>query len=228
LHARDVMTSPAITAPPRTTLVEIVKLMLEHRISAVPIVDSTQKLVGLVSEGDLVRRQEIGIEQKHSWWLSMFGNAAVLADEFVKSHGVTAEEVMTKNVVTATEDTPLWKIAETLEKEKIKRVPIMRDGHVVGIVSRANLLQALTLQQNKMLDQPSREDSVIREELLQILKDESWADLSHVNVMVSDGTVHLWGSVRSDAQRHALSVAAKGVSGVRDVVNHAHLSLTLL
>jgi CBS domain-containing protein len=222
------MTSPAITAAPQTTLLEIVQLMLEHRISGVPIVNKAKALVGLVSEGDLVRRKELGIQQRRSWWLSMFGNAAVLADEFVKSHGVTAEEVMTKKVITADQDTPLWKIAETLEKEKIKRVPILHHGRVVGIVSRANLLQALTLQQQKMLDQPSRDDSVIREELLQLLKDESWADLSHVNVMVSQGVVHLWGSVRSDAQREALSVAAKGVSGVRDVVNHAHLSLTLL
>jgi osmotically-inducible protein OsmY len=135
---------------------------------------------------------------------------------------------MTTNVITADEDTPLWKIAETLEKEKIKRVPVMRDGSVVGVVSRANLLQALTLQQSKMLEQPSREDSEIREELLEQLRNESWAELSHVNVMVSEGTVHVWGSVRSDAQRQALSVAAKGVAGVRDVVNHTHLSLTLL
>lgn len=228
MHACDVMTSPAITATPQATLLEVVQLMLEHRISGVPIVNEAKALVGLVSEGDLVRRKEIGIEHRRSWWLSMFGNAAVLADEFVKSHGVTAEEVMTKKVITADEDTPLWKIAEILEKEKIKRVPIVHHGHVVGIVSRANLLQALTLHQKTMLDQPSREDSAIRDELLQLLKDESWANLSHVNVMVTQGAVHLWGSVRSQAQREALSVAAKGISGVRDVVNHAHLSLTLL
>lgn len=228
MHARDVMTSPAITATPQTTLLDIVQLMLEHHISGVPIVDKTQALIGLVSEGDLVRRKEIGIEQRRSWWLSMFGNATVLADEFVKSHGVTAEEVMTKNVFTAAEDTPLWEIAETLEKEKIKRVPIVHDGRVVGIVSRANLLQALSFHQKNLLDHPTREDSAIREELLQLLRGESWAELSHVNVMVTEGAVHLWGSVRSDSQRDALSVAAKGISGVRDVVNHTHRSLTLL
>ena len=228
MHARDIMTSPAITASPKTTLLEIVHLMLEHRISGIPVVDETGILVGLVSEGDLVRRKEIGTEQKHSWWLSVFGNATVLADEFVKSHGITAQEVMTKNVFTASEDTPLWKIAETLEKEKIKRMPVVRDGHVVGIVSRANLLQALTLQQNRIHNPPSREDSAIRDELLRLLEDEPWANLSHVSVMVSDGVVHLWGSIRSESQRDALSLAAKGVPGVRNVVNHAHLSLTLL
>lgn len=228
MHARDIMTSPAITASPNTTLLEIVNLMLEHRISGVPIVDKTGSLAGLVSEGDLVRRKEIGTEQKHSWWLSIFGNATVLADEFVKSHGITAADVMTKNVITANDDTPLWQIAETLEKEKIKRVPILRERRVVGIVSRANLLQALTLQQTNTPDTPSRKDSGIREELLLLLKDEPWANVSHLNVMVTDGVVHLWGSIRSEAQRDALSVAAKEVAGVKDVINHAHLSLTLL
>jgi len=228
VHARDIMTSPAITATTDTTLLEIVQLMLAHRISAVPIVNENQIVVGLVSEGDLVRRAEIGTEQKHSWWLSMFGNATVLAEDFVKSHGVTAKQVMTKEVVSAGEDTPLHQIAEVLEKKKIKRVPILREGAVVGIVSRANLLQALTLQRDSAAVAPSREDSTIREELIQLLHDEPWANALHVNVMVSDGTVHLWGSVRSDAQRDALSVAAKGVAGVRDVINHAHVSLTLL
>lgn len=228
MHARDIMTSPAITASTETTLLEIARLMLDYQISAVPIVDENQTVVGLVSEGDLVRRSEIGTEQKHSWWLSMFGNATVLAEEFVKSHGVTANQVMTKDVITASEDTPLYQIAETLEKKKIKRVPILRDGAVVGIVSRANLLQALTLQQGNSAAAPSREDSVIREELIDLLHGEPWAKATHVNVLVSDGTVHLWGSVRSDAQRDALSVAAKGIAGVKDVTNHAHVSLTLL
>ena len=228
MHARDVMTSPVITATPQTTLPEIVTLMLEHHISALPVIDGALGLVGIVSEGDLIRRKEIGFEKTHSWWLSMFGNAAILADEFVKSHGVTAAEVMTKKVFSANADTPLWKIAETLEKEKIKRVPILHHGRVVGIVSRANLLQALSLHQQDALARPTREDEAIREELLQVLKGESWSELSHVNIMVSDGVVHLWGSVRSDAQRKALTVAAKGIGGVKDVVNHAHRSLTLL
>lgn len=228
MHARDIMTSPAITAVPETTLLEIAQLMLNHRISAVPIVDKSQTLVGLVSEGDLVRRTETGLPQKHSWWLSMFGNATVLADEFVKSHGMTAKEVMTKVVITAEKDTPLWEIAETLESKKIKRVPIVSDGQIVGIVSRANLLQALTLQQDKISTPPSRADSTIRDELIQLLQDEPWADASHVNVMVTNGKVHIWGSVRSDSQRNALSVAARNVAGVIDVDNHAHVSLTLL
>ncbi len=228
MHARDVMTSPVITALPTTKLLDIVQLLLENRISAVPIVDSKARLVGLVSEGDLVRRTEIGTEHRKSWFLSAFGSASVLAEEFIRSHGVTAEEIMTRKVITAKEDTPLREIAELLGGRKIKRVPVVRDRKVVGMVSRANLLQALLVQRRQRMEPPSREDSVIRDELMGVLKGEPWADLSHVNVMVKDSIVHVWGSVRTESQRDALTVAAENISGVREVVNHAHVSITLI
>lgn len=220
MHARDIMTSPVVTVGPETTVLEIVKLMLENRISAVPIVDKKDKLIGLVSEGDLMRRTEIGTERHHSWWLSAFTGAVSLAEDFVKSHGVKASEIMTKEVLTANEDTPLWEIAETLEKRKIKRMPVLRKGRIVGIVSRANLLQALTVQREKLTEPASKDDRAIREELMTVLKSESWPDMSHLNVVVLKGTVHFWGLVNSDAQRDALQVAAEGISGVRQVVDH--------
>ena len=228
MHARDVMTTGVVTANPKTTLMDIVQLLLLNHISAVPIVDRDGMLVGLVSEGDLVRRTEIGTDHPRSWWLSAFGSASVLAEEFIRSHGVTAEEVMTRKVIVGHEDTPLSEIAETLAERKFKSVPILRDGRVVGMVSRANLLQALTMQRRQMMEAPSREDGAIRKELMKLLRGERWADLSHVNVMVKDSIVHLWGSVRSESQRDALSTAARGVAGVRDVVNHAHVSIALL
>jgi CBS domain-containing protein len=222
------MTSPVITAPPTARLLDIVQILLENRISAVPIVDRRDRLVGLVSEGDLVRRTEIGTENRRSWFLSAFGSASVLAEEFVRSHGVTAEEIMTRKVITAKEDTPLREIAELLGGRKLKRVPVVRDRQVVGMVSRANLLQALLVQRQRRMEPPSREDSVIRDELMGYLRQEPWADISHVNVMVKDSIVHLWGSVRSESQRDALTVAAENIAGVREVVNHAHVSVALL
>lgn len=228
MHARDVMTTAVVTARPATTLMEIIQLMLVNHVSAVPIVDAERRLVGLVSEGDLVRRTEIGTEHPRSWWLSAFGSAAVLAEDFIRSHGVTAEEVMTRKVIVGHEDTPLSEIAETLAERKFKSVPILRDGRVAGMVSRANLLQALAMQRHRMAEAPSREDGTIRTELMKLLKGESWADLSHVNVMVKDSIVHLWGSVRTEKQRDALSLAARSVPGVREVVNHAHVSISLL
>ena len=228
MHARDIMTSPVVSVGPETTVLEIVKLMLENRVSAVPIVDDQDRLMGLVSEGDLMRRTEIGTERHRSWWLSAFTGAVSLAEDFVKSHGLKASEIMTKNVFTAHEDTPLWEIAETLEKKKIKRMPILRDGRIIGIVSRANLLQALTAQREKLIEPLSKDDRAIREELVKVLKSESWPDMSHLNVVVLRGTVHFWGLVNSDAQRSALRVAAEGIPGVRQVMDHTLDAGTLL
>jgi CBS-domain-containing membrane protein len=228
VHARDVMTSSVVTARPETTLMDIVQIMLVNHVSAVPIIDAEDRLVGIVSEGDLVRRTEIGTDHPRSWWLSAFGSVSVLAEDFIKSHGVTAAEIMTPKVIVGHEDTPLSEIAETLAERKFKGVPILRDQRVVGMVSRSSLLQALALQRLRMMEAPSREDGTIRAELMKLLKGERWADLSHVNVLVKDSIVHLWGSVRTEKQRDALSVVARSVPGVRDVVNHAHISIALV
>ena len=135
---------------------------------------------------------------------------------------------MTEDVVTASEDSPLWEIAETLERNKVKRLPVLRDGRVVGIVSRANLLQAITAQRDKQIDVPSRDDRTIREALMAQLEKAPWSDMSHLNIVVLDGTVHFWGVVRSDAQREALKVAAENVPGVTEVVDHTHRSMVLV
>lgn len=228
MHASDIMTAPVITAAPGDTVLDIVKLMLEHRISALPIVTAGGTLVGLVSEGDLMRRSEIGAHDYTSWWLSAIGGQMRLAEEFVKTHGMTADEIMTTNVVTVTPDTPAWKIAEILEKHKIKRVPVIDDGAVVGIVSRANLLQALAAQQEKMLQAPSSDDRALREKVLKALAGQPWSDLPHLNVVVVDGVVHYWGVAQSAAVRQAMKVAAEGVPGVQDVVDHTHTSLAMI
>ena len=145
----------------------------------------------------------------------------------MKSHSMKATEVMTKDVITAREDTPLWEIAEILEKKKFKRVPVVRDGRVVGIVGRANLLHALTTQKEMTAKAPSTDDRGIREELLEVLRGEQWSNMSHLNVVVIGGVVHFWGLVGSDAQREALKVAAQGIVGVRDIVDRT-LDLTML
>jgi CBS domain-containing protein len=228
MHAFDIMTSPVITTTPDASVLNVVQLMLDNHISALPVTSGDGALLGLVSEGDLIRRSEIGARDYSSWWLAAIGGTVRLAEDFVKTHGMTAEEIMTRNVVTVTAETPVWKIAETLEKNKIKRVPVTQDSAVVGIVSRANLLQALATQQQKMLQTPSPEDHTLRNQVLETLSDQRWADLAHLNVVVLDGTVHYWGLVRSDAQRRALKTAATGVAGVREVVDHTHVQVTLI
>ncbi len=228
MHAHDIMTTPVITATPDAGVLDLVKLMIDNRISAVPIIGADGRLAGLVSEGDLIRRSEIGARDYSSWWLAAIGGSISLAEDFVKTQGAKAWEIMTEDVVTIAPDTPLGKIAETLERKKIKRVPVVRDGKVVGIVSRANLLQALAAQREKLMHAPSSDDRDIRTRLMETLDGEAWADLAHMNVVVIDGVVHYWGVVRSAAQREAMRVAAENVAGVKDIVDHTHLSVTLV
>ena len=193
MHAIDVMTAPVITAGPNANVLEIVKLMLDNKISAVPIEDVNGDLVGLVSEGDLIRRTELGARNYSSWWLSAIGGSISLAEDFVKSHGARACEIMSTNVITVPEHARLWEIAELLEKKKIKRVPVTRDGRLIGIVSRANLLHALAARREEHQAKPSGGDRSIRDELLKMLEQERWSDTAHLNVVVMDGTVHFLG-----------------------------------
>ena len=228
MHVFDIMTSPVITAGPNAGVLEVVQLMLDKRISAIPIVNREGGLIGLVSEGDLMRRSELGARDYKSWWLSAIGGSIALAEEFVKSHGVKASEIMTEDVITVPSTAPVWEVAALLEKKKIKRVPVVDDGKLVGIVSRANLLQALAAQREKIAETPSGNDRGIREALIKVLEKEPWSDASHVNVVVLDGVVHYWGLIPSKAQSKAIRVAAEDIPGVKGVVDHTHSGLTLI
>ena len=212
---RDVMVAPVITETPSTTVKEVAELFLEKRISAAPVVESQQRLVGIVSEGDLLHRVEAGTERHRSWWLKGFIGDDTLAAEYVKSHGLKVSDVMTRRVVTATPETPLHEVAALLEKNAIKRVPILENGKLVGIVSRANLIQAVATAR-KLLDIPLS-DTTIRERLLSHLKRQPWAHTALLNVTVNGGVVDLWGVAESAAQRKAIKVAAESTLGVNAV-----------
>ena len=226
MRARDIMTSPVFTVGPQTPLVEIVNLMLDRRISAVPVVDSGGILMGIVSEGDLVRRKEPGIAPEQSWWLKALGAKAALADEFVRAHSTRAEEVMTEEVHAIGRDTPLPDIAKLLERNRIKRVPVLSDGKVVGIVSRANLLQALSVNPANTAPHPTDTDRVIRARVLERFAQNNKLDTSHLNLVVQDGRVFLWGILASVSDRDALIDQARHVSGVTGVVNNTRVSET--
>ncbi len=218
MKARDVMVSPVITVKAHSSVKDVAKILVEHRISAVPVVDDDGKLVGIVSEGDLVHRVETGTERRRSWWLQALMEDSTLAAEFVKAHSRIVADVMTRDVVTATPDTPLHEIAALLERKKIKRVPIVASGDLVGIVSRANLIQALA-SGRKELDLPVS-DTVIRDKLVSTLKTQRWAHATMLNVTVADGVVDLWGIVNSGEERKAIRVAAESIPGVRTVNDH--------
>lgn len=221
MKARDIMTQPVITVDPDTEVPRIAELLLEHRISAVPVVTGGS-LVGIVSEGDLLRRHETGTERRHPWWLQMLGSVDEMARDYVQSHGLRARDVMQAPVVTVTEDTPTTEIAEILETRRIKRVPVVRDGEVVGIVSRANLLRAVAAQRRRPPTEDA-DDAAIAQAVRQRIREAPWAKPLVINVTVTDGHVELWGLVRSETQRHGLRLLAERTPDVRGVTDRLEL-----
>jgi CBS domain-containing protein len=212
---RDVMVAPVITVEPSATVQEVAKLLLEKRISAVPVLDDRGKLVGIVSEGDLLHRVEAATERRRSWWLRALIDSDTLAVDYVKSHGRKVSDLMTREVITASPETPLHEVASLMEKNAIKRMPILENGQLVGIVSRANLLQAVASARQLLDVTPS--DNAIRNRILASLKKEDWAHIGLLNVTVSNGIVDLWGLAESEAQRKAIRVAAESAPGVNAV-----------
>jgi CBS domain-containing protein len=169
----------------------------------------------------LIRRAELGTERHRSWWLQLFADEPreVLATEYVKSHACRVGDIMTREVIAVTPSTPLSDIATTLEKNRIRRVPIVERGKVVGVVSRANLVQALATLR-RAIEPATMTDSVVREKVMAQLRSEPWTTFSTLNATVQSGTVELWGVVGSEAEKEAARVAAEGVAGVGAVENN--------
>jgi CBS domain-containing protein len=217
MRADDVMTMEVVSVSPDTHIRDVAKKLLQYHVSALPVLDDQGKLLGIVSEGDLMRRRESGTERQSSWWLRLLENPDESASEYVKSHGTHAKDVMTKDVITVAEDTPVSKIAELLEKHRIKRVPVVHDGRVVGIVSRANLLHGLIAQKAPVAAPTGEKD--LRKAVLDEIREAGVRFL--IDVVVADGgVVHLWGAVETEAEKEALQVAAENTPGVSSVVNH--------
>ena len=191
MKARDIMVSPVITVKPSLSVRDVAKLFLERRISAAPVVDDSGALVGIISEGDLLRRVETKTERERSSWLRLFTADEVLATEYLKARARTAADVMTKRVVVATADMPLKDVATLLERNSIKRVPVLSAGRLVGIISRSNLVQALATAPKGL--EIALSDGTIRDKLLTHLYHQPWSHTSQLNVTVHDGVVDIWG-----------------------------------
>jgi CBS domain-containing protein len=192
------------------------------------VVDDRGALIGIVSEGDLIHRIEAGTELHHSWWLNLLTDKATLAREFVKSHAVKAADVMTKPVITASRDMALGDLASLLEKHRIKRVPIVDHGKLVGIVSRANLLQALAALRRDIAVESSVDDSVLRERVLSVINSKAGISTSQINVIVHNAVVELWGCVDEQNEKDALRVAAELTPGVSMVADHIGIGTSKL
>jgi CBS domain-containing protein len=191
MKAQDVMVSPVITVGENETVRSVAEVLIARRISAVPVVDSTGKLVGIVTEADLMHRAETRTERSYPRWLSLLIGDRAIAADYVRSHAMKVKDLMTQEVRTAAPGTPLYEIAELFEKHHIKRVPIVNQGgELVGIVSRANIIQALASARPQL--ELSLPDASIRDRLLEELKKQQWTHVHKLNVTVKDGVVDLW------------------------------------
>jgi CBS domain-containing protein len=217
MKAAEVMVSNVITVSPEASVQDVANILLTNRISAVPVVTAKGELVGIVSEGDLIRRVETDTEHRRSWWIELLIGRGPLATEYVKSHSHKVSDLMSRDVITATPDTPLRDIAGLLEKNGIKRVPIVKNRKLVGIVSRANLVQALAAQKKQVDRDRPVDDLTIREEIMARLDGKLWTKFAPVNVIVRNGVVDLWGIVDSDSVKQAVRVAVEETAGVRGV-----------
>ena len=219
MKVRDIMSTRVISIAPDANVLEAVRLMLQNHISGLPVIDTSGMLVGVVTEGDFLRRAETGTEHKRPRWLEFLMGPRRLADEYVHTHARKVEDVMTREPITITEDAALDEVVRIMERRRIKRLPVVRGTQVVGIVSRANLLHALA-SLGAAASPPAKTDVAIREQLLAEFDRQTWAPVALIDVMVKDGAVELWGTITEEAQGDALKVCAENIPGVKSVVSH--------
>jgi len=219
MKASEIMTQDVVSIGPETSVTDAARVMLREQCSGLPVIDATRALVGIVTEADLLRRVELGTEKPRSHWLAFLAGAEIAANNYVRTHSLHVADVMTTDVVTVGEDTPVTSIVETMEKRRVKRLPVVRDGRVIGIVTRANLVRALV---SRAEVSGTKTDARIRDELEMELSSQSWAGRNR-QIVVHGGVVHLWGTIPSPDAHRAAKVAAERIPGV--VAFHDHLSV---
>jgi CBS domain-containing protein len=219
MKAEDVMTRDVISIDPDATVLQAARLMLQHHISGLPVIDRDGTLVGVLSEGDFLRRRETRTERRRSRWLEFLMGPGKIAAEYSHSHGSKVSEVMTPDVVTVDVTTPLEEIVDVMERRRVKRVPVICGSQVVGIVTRSNLMHAM-VSLARVAQPGATDDAAIRERLLAEIQKEQWAPAATANVVVHDGVVELWGVIVDERQRDALKVAAENIPGVKAVKDH--------
>jgi len=219
MRARDLMTFPVATVEPQTPIAEVARILHERRISAVPVL-ADGKLAGIVSEADLLCRHEIGTDYAtsgDSWWARVFIPAGS-PPQYIRTHGTRARDVMTSDVVSVGEDAPLARVAMLLVSRNIRRLPVMRGGELVGIVSRSDLVRALAGVPR--VTPANQSDASMQERLEAELEREPWWRAPYSNVTVRDGVVYFYGLIGSEPERRAARVAVESVLGERPVEDH--------
>lgn len=219
MNAADVMTRNVVTITRGTPVREAIRLMLAHRVSGLPVVDTAGRVEGILTEGDLLRRSEIATNARRHWpWLEFLLGPGHAASEYVRTHGRVCDELMAHDVVSVSPETSLAEIVQLMERRRIKRVPVIENDVLLGIVSRPDLLAAVA----RVLDQAQEgggSDEAIRERVLADLATKDWAPRSGLTVTVIDGIVAFDGVILDEHERTALRVAAENVPGVKGVVD---------
>jgi CBS domain-containing protein len=218
MKARDLMTPDVVTVAPNTPVMGVARLLAERHISGVPVTDADRKILGVVTEGDLIKQVSGRSDESPGFFKSLFADPAKMAEQYVKSHGRTAADIMTPDPLCVTEDTPAGEIAELLDKEHVRRVFVTRDGRLVGVVSRADLLRALVSPSQVAATDTS--DEGIYRAIMAEMKKQPWASTFYTTVVVKDGVVEFYGYCGTDEYRRALRVLAEGVAGVKRVEDH--------
>jgi CBS domain-containing protein len=218
MQVKDVMTLNVISVEANEPVLKAAQLMLQNRISGLPVIDKEGELVGIVTEGDFLRRSEIGTQRRRPKWLEFIVGPGRLADEYVHASGRKVEEIMTPDPFSVTENDSLETVVEVMERRRVKRLPVMRGGQMIGIVSRANLMHALASLARDDAHAPAGDDSAIRDRILTALGKEQWAP--RPNVVVKNGVAELWGVITDDRERRGLIVATENVAGVKKVHDH--------
>ncbi|CAN5923661.1 CBS domain-containing protein [soil metagenome] len=219
MRAKDIMTASVVCVSAKDSVFDAAELLLGARVSAAPVVTDKGAVIGIVSEADLIHRAEIETAPRKSWLSRLMDSQASAAHDFVGAHARKVVDVMTRDVVTADEDATLGELVALIEKHGVKRVPILRAGKLVGIVSRANLLEALLSREPEgPLVKPADKD--LRQAVVEALDKHAWTSKWPTNVFANEGVVHLWGFVEGEDVRQAYRVAAENVPGVRRVKSH--------
>ena len=217
----DVMTRDVVSVLPAASVEEAVRVMLTRGISGLFVVDATGQLVGVVTEGDLLRRDEIGTERHRPWWLRLLVSPGRQAIDFTHAHGRRVSDVMTPEVITVSADTALEEVVQMMEEHRVKRLAVTRDGHMVGVVSRSDLLRALLSHAREAKPNPALTgDRAIRDAILAAFQTATWAPMTTLNVTVANGVADVWGTITNDGERRAICVVAENTSGVKAVHDH--------
>jgi CBS domain-containing protein len=222
MKAKDVMTHCVVSIAPGASVLEAIARMISHQVSGMAVIDADSQLVGIVTEGDFLRRVETGTEAPRRRWLELLLGPGSRADEYARAHGRTVQDVMSRDVITVGKETPLREVVRLMEEHGVKRIPVIDDGRVAGIVSRADLMFALGEQLRESRKTPASDES-IRHRILKEMRKQTWCPLHLLRLVVRDGVVELSGTIFDERARRALRVLVENVDGVKGIDDHLTL-----